>query len=360
MCNNHRNPLHCIMPPYMSDKLNDVLEGEDTTDITTTDDQFRSKRKELASMPSSKRSFKVKGAPAKTKLYRELYDAHESPMQVGELIWKEGQKPLPKNIDARNVIEGAGNVWTFYKKLFNRNSIDNKGMAILQNIHYREKKIKPFYNAFWDGEQMFYGSGLPKYTNSFTTDLDIIGHELTHGVMDYEAALNYENQSGALNESFADVFGILVKQYTNKIKARDSDWLIGKNILKGRNALRSMKAPGTAYKKDPIFGDDPQPAVMKDFLKMANTEDDDYGGVHYNSGITNHAFFVASYEMNGNAWEKMGPIWYATMLDKKLLKKDATFLDAANATLKKAVLLFGKGSLEEKAVLKGWTETGVI
>ena len=267
---------------------------------------------------------------------------------------------MPGSRDAKNVIEGAGNVWNFYKKLFNRNSIDNKGMAILQNIRYRENKFKPFFNAFWDGEQMFYGTSLPKYTNSFTTDLDIIGHELTHGVIDFEAALNYENQSGALNESYADVFGILIKQWANKTSARKADWLIGKNILKRKNALRSMKAPGTAYKNDPVFGDDPQPAFMKDYMKMPNTEEDDYGGVHYNSGITNHAFYITAFELNGNAWDKAGAIWYAALQDKQLLKKNANFKAAADATLQKAVLLFGKGSLAEKAVQKGWKETGVI
>ena len=358
MCNNHRNPLHCIMPPYMTDKLGDLF--QDGNEQTETDDRFRSKRKELASLPPKEKKFGIVQSVPPSKLYREVYDAHESPMGIGELIWKEGQRKMPKDVDLKNVVEGAGHVWNFYKKLFNRNSINNKGMGIIQTIRYREKKIKPYFNAFWDGEQMFYGSGATKFTNSFTTDLDIIGHELTHGVIDYEAELKYENQSGALNESFADVFGILVKQWANKIEARKSDWLIGKNILKGRNALRSMKAPGQAYKNDPVFGDDPQPAIMKDFMKMPNTEDDDYGGVHYNSGITNHAFQIASYELGGNAWETTGAVWYAALLDKKLLKKTAHFTDAANATLRKAVKLFGKGSLVEKAVEKGWKDTGVI
>ena len=233
-------------------------------------------------------------------------------------------------------------------------------MAILQNIRYRENKFKPFFNAFWDGEQMFYGTGSPKYTNSFTTDLDIIGHELTHGVIDFEAALNYENQSGALNEPYADVFGILIKQWVNKTPARKANWLIGENILKGPNALRSMKAPGTAYKKDAVFGDDPQPGIMKDFIKLPNTDDGDCGGVHYNSGILNHAFYITAYELDGNAWEKAGAIWYAALQDKRLLKKDADFTAAASATLKKATSLFGKGSAELKAVEKGWKETGVI
>ena len=356
MCTNHRYPLHCILPPYMTDKLDKILGLPETE----TDKRFRNKRKELATVPAATRAITVATTTPKTKLYREVYDAHESPMDIGELIWKEGQKKMPALKDAKNVITGSGHVWKFYKKLFSRNSIDNKGMAIIQTIRYRERKISPFFNAFWDGEQMYYGTGKKKFTNSFTSDLDIIGHELTHGVIDFEAALEYENQSGALNESFADVFGILIKQWANKTTARKSDWLIGKNILIGKNALRSMKAPGTAYKNDPVFGDDPQPAVMADFQHMPNTEDDDYGGVHYNSGITNFAFYITSFELNGNAWEKAGAIWYAALCDKKLMKKNANFKAAANATLIKARSLFGKGSLAEKAVEKGWKETGVI
>lgn len=358
MCKHHRNPLQCILPPYMTDKLDKVL-GKDA-EHTEDDNEFRSKRKVLATMPQARTAMRMAAAPLNNKLYREVYDAHESPMSLGELLWKEGQTKMPTSKDARNVIEGAGNVWNFYKKLFNRNSINNNGMPIIQTIRYREHSLKPFVNAFWDGQQMFYGTGMAKVTNSFTTDLDIIAHELTHGIIDFEAMLAYENQSGALNESFADVFGILVKQWTNNTAARKSNWLIGSNILKGKNALRSLKAPGSAFKNDLVFGDDPQPGHMKDFVKLPNTEGGDFGGVHYNSGIPNHAFYVASVELGGNAWEKTGAIWYAALTDKKLMGKKTNFKGAAKATITKADTLFGKGSLESKAVEKGWKETGVL
>jgi Zn-dependent metalloprotease len=358
MCTNRRNPLHCILPPYMSDKLDEVF-GDNAE--SETGESFREKRKVKAEeIPAITRAIRLE--PVNTKLIREVCDAKETSADPGDTIWKEGDKTTGLSKDAKNVIAGAGHVWNFYKKLFNRNSIDNMGMAIKQTICYRERRNRPFFNAFWDSEKlrMYYGSGSPRFTNSFTTDLDIIGHELSHAVIDYEAAMRYQNQSGALNESFADVFGILIKQWANKTGARKSDWLIGKNILIRKNALRSMKSPGKAYRNDPVFGDDPQPAVMKDYMKMPNTEEDDYGGVHYNSGITNHAFYITSFELNGSAWTKAGAIWYAALLDKELLKKTANFQDAANATLRKAVLLFGKGSLAEKAVKKGWKETGVI
>lgn len=358
MCTQHRNPFHCIMPPYMSDKLG-KLSGDKEKNAGN---QFRQKRQMLASItPAKKRdSMTTAGKKPAGKIYREVYDAGQMPLALGKLIWKEGQKNIPKDKDARNVISGAGNVWGFYKNIFNRNSINNHDLPLIQTIRYRENPQEPFYNAFWDGEQMFYGTGDPKYTNSFTTDLDIIGHELTHGVIDFEAQLAYENQSGALNESYADVFGSLVKQWAHNTPARKADWLIGSNVLKGKNALRSMKAPGTAYKNDPIFGDDPQPANMKHYQHSPNTEDGDYGGVHINSGITNYAFYVTCFELNGFAWEKAGLIWYAALTDKKVLGKHANFADAAAATLKKATANFGKNSLEVKAVEKGWKEAGVI
>ncbi|MEP7279275.1 MAG: M4 family metallopeptidase [Bacteroidota bacterium] len=356
MCT-HRNPLHCILPPYMTDKLRYKTGNTDSK----ADYQFKDKRKLLATIaPAKKRnSMATTGVKPASNIYRELYDAGQMPLALGKLIWKEEQR-IPADKDAKNVVNGAGNVWSFYKKLFNRSSLDNHGLPLIQTIRYRDNPQEPFYNAFWDGEQMFYGTGDPRFTNSFTTDLDVISHELTHGVIDFEAQLAYEFQSGALNESFADVFGSMVKQWVHKTPARKADWLIGSNVLKGKNALWSMKAPGTAFKNDTIFGDDPQPATMKDFIHSPNTEDGDYGGVHINSGIPNYAFYVASYEINGNAWEKAGPVWYAALTDKKVLHKKSSFEDAATATLKKATAQFGKNSLEAKGIEKGWREAGVI
>ncbi len=359
MCNS-RNPRKCIMPPYLSDKLDDVLGKKDDSG-PGADERFREKRKKIAAIPESKsRGLSSTASKDRTKLCREIWDSHETPAEQGERIWKEGQ-PIPENDrEVKNAIEGVGHVWNFYKTLFNRLSIDNKGLPIIQSVRYREEEDEEYCNAFWDGEQMFYGSGGKRFTNSFTSDLDIIAHELTHGVIDCEAKLEYKFQSGALNESFADVFGILIKQWANKTSVRKSDWLIGKKVLIGINALRSMKAPGTAFKNDPVFGDDPQPAHMKQFKKMRNTENGDYGGVHINSGITNLAFYITSFELGGNAWEKAGAIWYAALTDHKLMKKNSDFADAAVATIKKATLLFGNGSLAVKAVEKGWKEVGVI
>lgn len=356
MCQNKRHPIQCIIPPYIADKVSKPTPGDAGMQIDSNqmaETRIRNKRKALSKLSNARRSFMASAFMSvnANEMMVELYDAGQLPILPGEMLWTTGQSPKPRNKTAKEAIRGAEKTWQFYKKLFDRNSIDNKGMVIQQTIHYRENPRKPFANAMWDGSQMIYGDGDGVTFGSFTGDIDIIAHELTHGIIDYEANLNYKNQSGALNESFADVFGMLVKQWSNKTAARRSNWLVGDRILKGRKyAIRSMRAPGNGYKNHPELGDDPQPAVMSDYINM--TGDD--GGVHFNSGIPNYAFFVAAYEMAGNAWEKAGAIWYAALTDKTALKKTATFMDARKATIAKAKLLFGAGSNEVKAVTKGW------
>ena len=156
-------------------------------------------------------------------------------------------------------------------------------------------------NAFWDGTQMVFGDGDGTVFNRFTIAVDVIGHELTHGVTEHTAALVYQGQSGALNESISDVFGSLVKQQALGQDAAAADWLIGAGLFTAQVkgvALRSMKAPGTAY-DDPQLGKDPQPATMADYVETT----DDNGGVHLNSGIPNHAFYLAATAIGGHAWE---------------------------------------------------------
>jgi len=208
---------------------------------------------------------------------------------------------------------------------------------------------------------MVYGDGdenLPvseRLFNRFTIALDIIGHELTHGVTQFEAKLVYSQQPGALNESMSDVFGSLVKQYQLKQTASQADWIIGAGLFTSNVngvGIRSMKAPGTAY-NDPVLGKDPQPAHMKDYVNTIS----DNGGVHINSGIPNHAFYLTALELGGNAWEKAGQIWYVTLRDK--LTSSSKFQDCATQTYQVAGSLFGAGSLEQQAVKNGWAGVGL-
>ena len=187
-----------------------------------------------------------------------------------------------------------------FKKVFSRNSIDDRGMRIDSTVHYGDC----YDNAFWNGRQMVYGDGDGRIFAPFTKALDVIGHELTHGITQCEAGLNYRGQPGALNESFSDVFGCLVKQYRRRQTAKEADWLIGEDLfLPGvkAKAIRSMKAPGTAY-DDPVLGKDPQPGHMDDYV----VTEEDNGGVHLNSGIPNRAFYELAMRLKGIRLGKSG------------------------------------------------------
>jgi Zn-dependent metalloprotease len=131
---------------------------------------------------------------------------------------------------------GANATYALYSDIYKRNSIDDKGMCIDSSVHYD----RDFDNAGWDGQQMVYGDGDGVYFNRFTIAVDVIGHELTHGVTEYEAGLEYHDQPGALNESMSDVFGTIVKQRVLKQKVDEADWLIGEGLftkkVKGKDA----------------------------------------------------------------------------------------------------------------------------
>jgi Zn-dependent metalloprotease len=202
---------------------------------------------------------------------------------------------------------------------------------------------------------MVYGDGDGEIFQRFTKSIDVIGHELTHGVTQYEAALEYQDQAGALNESFSDVFGTLIKQHALKQTVDKADWLIGAGLFTRKVngvALRSMKEPGTAY-NDSTIGKDPQPGHMKDFVNTTS----DNGGVHINSGIPNRAFYLTATEIGGNAWEKAGYIWYVTLTER--LRESSNFQKAANMTFEVASSVYGKGSHEQKAVQNAWNLVGI-
>jgi Zn-dependent metalloprotease len=287
---------------------------------------------------------------------RTIYDAKNGSSLPGTKVRGEGDPPSTDPA-VNEAYDGSGVTYDIFKAIYDRDSIDNNGLKLDSTIHYQ----KGYDNAFWDGKQMVYGDGdedLPladRLFNRFTIAIDVIGHELTHGVTQYEANLRYLAQSGALNESLSDVFGSLVKQYNLSQTAADADWIIGEGLFTSNVngvGIRSMKAPGTAY-NDPVLGKDPQPAHMKDYVNTLN----DNGGVHINSGIPNHAFYLIALELGGNAWEKAGAIWYRALTQK--LVTDSNFADAANLTFMAAAELYGAGSLEQQAVQKGWAEVGL-
>ncbi|KAJ5901532.1 hypothetical protein N7495_002060 [Penicillium taxi] len=273
------------------------------------------------------------------RLYRTVYDAQNSrrnPPPKDKTVLKEGDELISATADPTNNANecyiGLGKTFDFFFNFFKRNSIDNKGMDLNGFVHAGD-----LYNAFWDGEQLVFGDGDGVVFNGFTDELDVIGHELSHGVVQYTSPLNYQYQSGALNESIADSFGIMVKQWGEATPQTvdQSNWLIGEGLwAKGINgkALRDMKNPGTAY-KDKKVGEDRQPGHWRDFKRLPLS--DDGGGVHINSGIPNHAFYLAATKIGGYAWEGAGPIWYRALTCGKL-RENATFKEFADLTIENA------------------------
>ena len=299
----------------------------------------------------------MSGTPTVTaEKRRTVYDAQHSG-HLGLPGRRERGEGDPRVADpsVNEAYDGSGATYDFYLDVFNRNSIDGEGLELVSSVHY----LTDYDNAGWNGVQMVYGDGSGRMfaKGAFTKAIDVIGHELTHGVTQYTAGLVYHKQPGALNESWSDVFGSLVKQYGRGQTADQADWLLGEGILGSAvhgEALRSLKAPGTAFDLDR------QPAHMDDYQDLPDDDDprNDHGGVHINSGIPNRAFFLAATAMGGYAWEKAGRIWYVTLTEQ--LRPFSEFLDAAEATVTVAGKLFGDGSQEQEQVRDAWRQVGVL
>jgi Zn-dependent metalloprotease len=277
---------------------------------------------------------------------RTVYDTKGSEALPGQLVRKEGEAATGDPA-ADEAYDGLGHTHRLYAEAFGRNSVDGQGLPLDATVHFG----KLYDNAFWDGNQMVFGDGDGEIFQRFTRSVSVIGHELAHGVTQYSAGLVYRNQAGAINESLSDVFGVLVEQYVAQQTAAEASWLVGEGLFTEQvqgSALRSMKAPGTAYDDD-VLGKDPQPDSMDSYVRTGA----DNGGVHINSGIPNRAFYLVAAELGGNAWETPGRIWYDT-LTGGTLPANATFTKFAKATAASAQDLFGPGSAEHDAVRKAW------
>ena len=277
---------------------------------------------------------------------RSVFDAKSGESLPGQVVRKEGDAATgDPAVD--EAYDGLGHTHILYADAFGRNSIDGQGMPLNATVHFG----RMYDNAFWDGQQMVFGDGDGEIFERFTRSLSVIGHELAHGVTQFSAGLAYRNQAGAINESVSDVFGALVEQYFRKQTTAEATWLIGEGLFTQQvegSALRSMKAPGTAYDDD-VLGKDPQPDSMDSYVRTRA----DNGGVHINSGIPNRAFCVVAQTLGGNAWEAPGQIWYETLTSGSL-SPTSTFTAFAKATAATAKELFGEESAEHDAVRGAW------
>lgn len=254
----------------------------------------------------------------------KIWDCHNTYDQRVDLVTNPRQSSDPI---IRQAARFAFFTRDFLSRTFSRNGLDGIGTDIHVNVHYGDG----YLNAFWDGFDLTLGDGDGKVFSSFAKSIDVMAHEMGHGIVETTAGLVYKGESGALNEHFADVFGILTQAAYKG--ASHLDWLIGDEImpaaLKGE-ALRSMAYPGSAY-DNPILGKDPQP----DNMLMKYTGSADHGGVHTNSGIFNRLFYLVAQDIG---IYPAGYLWYATLLR---LWPTAQFADAAAVLIDQAKRMAG-------------------
>lgn len=342
-----RNPLHCIVPPHMLDRM---IESKDpkirrcALDLAQAGARAREHRALLSTLPIMAAIPSAQGTRE-----RLVYDAQSGSKLPGTLRRREGNKPT-KDAAVDEAYDGAGDVYDFYRKIFDRNSLDDHGMSLISTVHYRKNHA----NAYWNGEQMLYGDGDGALFLRFTRALDVIGHEFTHGVVSHTSNLEYADEPGALNEHFADVFGVLVEQWKADETAKEADWLVGEDLLgpkfKGK-AIRSFRDE-PAY-DDPNLGPDPQPKHMKDKYEGS----DDEGGVHINSGIPNHAFYRFATSLGGRAFGIPGKVWYAALLR---LKRTSGFADMVRETRAACQQQLGGSSDASAALDAAWKAVGLL
>jgi Zn-dependent metalloprotease len=343
-------PARCgFVPPHVIDHIARVT-GKESADpgaaqrTAVVSKQFRDRRRretlELTALTGPQ--------PGKTD--RQIYDCEGTWELDVTLVRGEGD-PAVALESANAAYDNAGATRAFYDEVLNRQSYDNLGSPIVVNVNFGED----FNNALWYAHHIVLGTGDEVVFTDFSKSPDVFGHELTHGVVEFTANLDYQSQSGALNESFADVFGSLVEQRLRGEDAGTANWLIGDEIMAEGlygEALRSMAHPGTAY-DNPIMGKDPQPAHMKDYYAGPL----DNQGVHINSGIPNRAFYLTAMEIGTDA---AGLIWYAGLQN---LWPTATFVDAAAVLAAQARILARDDKVDRQAaqtVRAAFREVGVL
>ncbi len=250
------------------------------------------------------------------------------------------------NATAVSAHVNASRSYDYYEQKFQRLSLNGNGGNIISVINITDEDGKGFDNAFWNGVFMGYGNGGQAF-KPLAGALDVAGHEMTHGVIENTAKLEYRNQSGALNESFADIFGAMIDR---------DDWTLGEDVVNRSvfpsGALRSLQNPNQGGRNDPGY----QPMYMSQYEVLRDTPEQDNGGVHINSGIPNHAFylFATAASMNKDKAEK---VYYHALT--RYLGRTSRFLDLRLAVIQSAKDLYGEGA-ETQAARAAFDKVGIL
>jgi len=329
-----RRPHACFVPPYL-------LERMDRADLLHLDATFRQRRVVLdVAAPT----LLPDGTLAADGPAWVVHDAGGTEELPGRVVRRAGE-PASGDAAVDEAATGITASLALFAEVYGRDSYDDRGATVVLSVHYGQDYV----NAFWDGTQLVFGDGDGQVFDRFTKAVDVLAHELTHAVTERTAALAYQGQSGALNESVSDVFAACLEQRLAGQSAEEGDWLIGSELfLPGVSArgLRDMRDPGTAY-DDPALGQDPQPAHLDDYVETT----DDNGGVHINSGIPNRAFYLAATGIGGSSAEGAGRIWYDALTGGRV-GPDTDFAGFAAATVAVA-------GPHAEAVTAAWEGVGV-
>lgn len=345
--NNIQHAMCGVIPEHMLERIASRSGPETSKIALATIEQMH----EIAAARALRSvSTEVQQAVAPAQKVRRIYDAKHRHLLPGQLVLEEGGK-RPVDVEVNEAYDNSGGTYDFYEEELGWSSVDGKGEPLLNTVHFGRK----FNNAMWNGDQMIFGDGDGRMFKRFTSPPDVVGHEITHGVTQNTAQLIYSGQAGALNEHVSDAFGSMIRQWMRKETSAQASWTIGAELLgAGVHGLgiRSLKAPGTAY-DDPILGKDPQPAHMRHYVDTKS----DNGGVHINSGIPNHAFYLAAIGLGGYSWAVLGRVWWKTL--KERLTPNVDFQGFARATVEVAGEIAGSGGHVQKVIAQAWALVGI-
>ncbi|MBN8466961.1 M4 family metallopeptidase [Corallococcus exiguus] len=283
-----------------------------------------------------------------TALNRKVYSANNGTSTPGTLKRSEGGAATgDSHVDTN--YDMLGYTYDCYKVLFNRDSLNNAGTALISTVHYSRNYV----NAYWDGTQMVYGDGDGVNSIELGKDADVTVHELTHAVTEYESNLTYSGQSGGLNEAMSDTFGAVCESRVNGWSTAAAIWMVGEDVW----------TPGTANDALRYMDDPAKDGASKDWAANVTSSTD----VHYSSGVPNLAFALLSKggahprrtggpTVTGIGVEKAARIWYYA--NTNLFTAGTTFAQAKTWTVQAAAAL-GYTAAEQASVTAAWEAVGV-
>ncbi len=350
-------PSYSFIPPNLEEKLLRHYLSQQTKDTSLFSKLIRQQMsigvlkalRDLRTTSEYRAAKKISPIAPGTPSPIEIWDYSRTPPKL--VISSTGT--FGPDAAAKTCFDNMKRVDVFSSTIFQRYPVDNSTKLMRAYTHFDGA----FNNAYWHPvtETVYFGEVDPNIFNPLVLNQDVTTHELGHAVTQYTADFEYMYQSGALNESMSDVFAIQMKHHLNSTPANTANWFIGDGLIvndKKSGALRSMQDPGSAF-DHPILGQDPQPKHMRDFY--ITSIGDDNGGVHTNSGIPNHAFFLTAMNIGGNSWERPGKIWYEALNHSQ---RQDDFSAFAGRTIQAAKdLQYPEGI--QNIVNKAWFDVGV-